>query len=577
MNGSRMISRVFVALSILSAALFPIMGVAQQKPQAPSPTPIETGQPVQADTAKGEELPQLEMQEYIITGKEQLPPMPVEELNQKPEYRPDPEESIDVTETPVSPDVGKDITKASQFLEVPTTGVQNYVYGSYGRYQDIRAGTRLVHKKPTDEFIFTVDFSQTDGFRKDADRLDGVVQFSDQRRVSDNLVAGFSAQYHTDIYKLYGAEIPGPADGLLTGEDLERSYSRIIGTARLDVESLSAGDISLEGRLRGGKISDAWGTADDAERGLYGRIDFRGFYGRTILTANGTFDGNYLKRDGRWKRSNLTTGTFSIETSLQDQLIIGAGVRGYIVQDTRGNSESKVYPYGQLTKPVTGIGELFVEYAPEVTSNTLMKNIERNPYLDARSLFSYELHPMKIRGGWRKQMENNVRWEVSYIYDKIENMGIEVPSLLSDGVWQLEHGYESKASGIQVDADWSASDMITLWGTARIIDYTNLEGSRGTNVPYHANVTAEGAVDIYPGHGIRFQIVSKYIGSRKTDTFGTAELDPYFLTDLTLGKKFGPTLEVAVRVFNVFNEKYSHRLHYREPDIVSAGELRFYW
>ncbi len=131
--------------------------------------------------------------------------------------------------------------------------------------------------------------------------------------------------------------------------------------------------------------------------------------------------------------------------------------------------------------------------------------------------------------------------------------------------------------------NWQQSDVLTMWASAAVIDYSNLErlsSDKGLiigNVPYHANVSGDFTLDISPGGGVKFELIGKYVGKRNILAISDEKLDPYFLVDMTIGKKLNKKFAVSVKIFNLFNQKYEIRRGYDQPDMVSAGNINIYW
>jgi len=97
------------------------------------------------------------------------------------------------------------------------------------------------------------------------------------------------------------------------------------------------------------------------------------------------------------------------------------------------------------------------------------------------------------------------------------------------------------------------------------------------NVPYHPNVSGDFTLDISPGGRVKFELTGRYVGKRFVSAFGGGELDPYFLVDMTIGIRMSEKIAISAKIFNLFNQKYETRNGYDQPDMVSAGDISYYW
>ena len=82
---------------------------------------------------------------------------------------------------------------------------------------------------------------------------------------------------------------------------------------------------------------------------------------------------------------------------------------------------------------------------------------------------------------------------------------------------------------------------------------------------------------ISPGGGVKFELIGKYIGSRYISAFLDEKLDPYFLVDMEIGKRLNERIAISAKIFNLFNQQYEIRKGYEQPDMVSAGNISYYW
>lgn len=241
------------------------------------------------------------------------------------------------------------------------------------------------------------------------------------------------------------------------------------------------------------------------------------------------------------------------------------------------------------------MGEIYGEFAPDISVINLVRALNKNRYIDAHSWFSYVDTPLSLKIGWKNRKLTNFNWEVYYLYQKLENFGIEIeqfaqtPSLVTmpNGIWDLSYYYKTELQGLGFLMNWQQSDVLTLWASAAVLDYSDLEyvGPREHeydwtiigNVPYHSNVSADFTLDISPGGGVKFDLTGEYIGSRYISIEKDDKLDPYFLVDMTIGKRFSKKIAFSAKIFNLFNQKYEIRRGYDQPDMVSAGSISYYW
>ncbi len=81
----------------------------------------------------------------------------------------------------------------------------------------------------------------------------------------------------------------------------------------------------------------------------------------------------------------------------------------------------------------------------------------------------------------------------------------------------------------------------------------------------------------YPGRGWEIRFDGTFMGKRYFDLNNMAELKQFFIGNFCINKKINKNLEFSVSFYNIFNQKYYYWDGYLEPDLISAGGIKYYW
>ncbi|MCP4726446.1 MAG: TonB-dependent receptor, partial [bacterium] len=89
------------------------------------------------------------------------------------------------------------------------------------------------------------------------------------------------------------------------------------------------------------------------------------------------------------------------------------------------------------------------------------------------------------------------------------------------------------------------------------------------------------SMQAFPGYGIQMVLDGQYISKRYVSAFdiagGDTELDPYILSNLTIGKQFNEKFAAYGYISNIFNEEYEVWRGYLAPDLTGGGGIRIFW
>ena len=516
-------------------------------------------------------LPTIDMKEFIITGKEEIKLEPAEKsLEVSPEILKGEEETVsDIPEAiPRKPfeDTGVKYTKA---IIIPEFEEGNFFHITYGRYNELDIGAQIEKVYKNDNILIGGDFRRTSGFRENADMYKGMVSFNDFHKFTEGITGVLGLDYTQGMYKFYGSHFYS---------DVERNTKFLNGMFQTNFRRWASWDIGLEAGGRIGKIDD---IEDSPERGLNGRFSVKKIAGSSLIKGEIFYDGEFLNRDDEWSRIDLLKGNFEIEGNIRNVFRLKVGVNVFNVTDTADEKLTRFYPYASLANSIPGLGEIYGEFAPDVSIINMITALNKNRYIRTHTNFSYVDTPLSLKVGWKNRKLQNFNWEVYYLFQKFENFGIEHE--VFPGLWWLRYNYKTQLQGIRFLMNWQQSDVLTLWASAGVLDYSKLEFNGYIpqyiigNVPYHPNVSGDFTLDISPGGGVKFELTGRYVGERFIHVFGGGELDPYFLADMTIGIRLSKKIAISAKIFNLFNQKYETRSGYDQPDMVSAGDISYYW
>lgn len=555
-----------------------------QKREKPRPAPSRTStahkdtvktKPVQEKT-----LPAIQLKNYVITGKEQVTLPPSEKPTLYPQRVIQKEIHQEVDEHRSARPLTIYAIKPVMTFLPPSSGRTNNLELGYGRYSDTKLSGQIARTYQAHDGIAGLDFHRTNGFMKDAGESEGRLRVGDAYKFTNSATGNLDVQYGYQGYKFYGSPFT----------PMKRTIQDLTGNARINLHASQKLSIGFYG---GGLMGS---VKDDEEKvpahSLFGSVQVHGFVGPHLITANldatkHSYERNKIdggpdqKNPHNWDKIKSFKLGLGFEGTVKRGLHLRAGGTLFENEDMAGKKISRFYPYASLSKAVPQVGEIFAEFTPEILSGSLFDMIAINRYFSSYSVVSFVNYPITIHAGWRKRTAQGITWEASYIYKKVEHLGIEVDPFRS-GIWSMEYGLQGKGfkttlQGMQFVADWQTSAQVSLWGTISVLDYSLLEHTIGGNIPYHANVTGSTMVQFRPGSGFQLELSAKYVGKRFVDLWGSKEFDPYVLANFHIGKRFRNNIEAGVSIYNLFNQKFEIRDLYQEPDMVSTGVLKFYW
>lgn len=550
-----------------------------EKKIIPAPKKIETKKPEQEKVTPEKSLPPIDMKEYIIKGKEEIKLEPSERnIEVKPEVKQSERSEIkDTPEVlPKRPFEQIEI-KSTKTINIPEFEEGNLFHLMYGRYNEFDAGAQIGKTYKNDDVLLNGNFRRTSGFKKNADMYNGNISFSDFHRFKGGLVSNLYLDYSRQMYKFYG--------GSPTLESIERKMQFFNGTYQTNLRRWNSLDIGLEAGGRVGNVDD---FKEVSEKGVTGKFYVKKIAGNAIIKGEVSYDGEFLNRNNKDSKIDLFKGNFEIEGNVKNVLRIILGVNAFSSINTNDQRLSKFYPHLYFGKLIQGLGEIYGEFAPEVSVINMISALDRNRYIDTRTEFSYVDTPLSLRLGWKNRKISNFNWEVYYLYQRLENFGIEYERH-EEGIWNFDYTYKTQLQGIRFLMNWQQSNVLNLWTSIGVIDYSELKymkiGRMDSysyigpiiGIPYHPNVSGDFTLDISPGGGVKFEMTGRYTGMRYLSAFSDDKLGPYFLVDMSISKRMNKNLSLSAKIFNLFNQKYETRRNYEQPDMVSVGGINFYW
>ncbi len=582
----------FVLFLFVFESTFPQDTTRTEKKIIPAPKKMETKKTEQEKIVPEKSLPPIDMKEYIIKGKEEIKLEPAERnVEVKPEVKQSEKSEIkDVPEVLSKRPFEQTEIKSTKIINIPVFEEGNLFHLTYGRYNEFDAGAQIGKVYKNDEVLLNGDFRRTSGFKQNADMYNGNVSFSDFHRFKGEYVSNLYLDYARQMYKFYGSPI---SDKYYypTFNRIDRKTEFLNGMFQTNLRRWSSLDIGLEAGGRVGNIDDFKEVSD---KGVNGKFYVKKVVGNAIIKGEVSYGGEFLNRNNKDSKIDLFKGNFEIEGNVKKVFSVILGVNAFSSTNTNDQRLSKFYPRLYLGKLIQGLGEIYGEFAPEVSVINMISALDRNRYIDTNTEFSYVDTPLSLRVGWKNRKLSNFNWEVYYLYQRLENFGIEVeqrdlssidlpPTLL--GIWDLDYKYKTQLQGVRFLMNWQKSNVLNLWTSVAVMDYSELEytGSMSPlsaiigDIPYHPNFSGDFTLDISPGGGVKFEMTGRYIGSRFISAFADDKLDSYFLVDMSISKRLNKNVSLSAKIFNLFNQKYETRRNYDQPDIVSVMGLSFFW
>ncbi len=513
-------------------------------------------------------LPSLKPKEYTIIGQEQINRKKRDRKTGETKFRHLTGDEKNILNKEIEEkEVHFSGTKKQRQFEQNMIQRSNEVYGAFGRYDEINAGFIYGTLLDKDELYFDFDFQRSGGHIDDAGYTYGDFRIHDSHQFSNSFIGNFDLNYKTSAYRFYS--------GSMAGQERKRHFVSLRAGSRVATWSKFDIDAAVEGRY--GTLLD---MNDLKEKGFTAELSSRGLIKNSSLKTNVLFDYHNLDNDVQSKSLNFFNANTKLNLTLGNSVMLKIGARFFSFSDYYFSNETRIYPDAELIFSLARHGEVYAEYKPGVKRTSLNEFLAYNRFLDANTEFAYEETDISLRTGWRKKVSESLLLELYYTYSHYKNIGIYVEPLWkysNGGVWEIINGYKTEVHGIHASAGYQWGSRTHIMTALHAYDYGDIESVNNAQLPYRSQIEGEFMLEADLGYGFSFTSEATFLGKRYSDIFWKNKLDPVFLLDAGLKKKFKNTFQIEIKALNIFNSDYECWKGYMEPDLRALGGLRFYF
>ena len=563
----RRAARVFFILLLTAVAVPTVFArqVAEPARREPPPRTIEvpstkTETPTQ-DARQNQELPKIELPEYVITGIESIDLPDVEKstpaesgiLAPGTDAGPGRREAL-----ATAPRVSTD--RPGQTLELPDTRAR--IAASIGTFASPRAQAWFGQRYADFDYGLSADYHKTGGYAPNTGRsggsaaLDGgyLVRaenpYFDAARVSGLL--GFASE----TYKLYGSIQPTSArtnDGVNFAAGFASSVkSPWQYRAGVGLSTFAVKESSLSARQNLAEFS----AASDIPTPI---VPLAADVRISLATRTALVDEN---------TSMVKLGVES-ERAWWDSFYAQAGLALYVAKGMAGQNLTRLYPTAAVGYHFPSVHTATLAYQPQVRFSTLDGLVGANPYLSSSATIRHINVPLRFAGVLESEWSDAIVTRLAVRWEQWKDEPLYADTA-GTGLWTLEYAGTTTRLEAELEAfaNLSANDYVavSIVGRSSRIDETSVP------VPYVPE--AEGSASYRHRFALGIDLLARVsvFGRRNTQLDREDFLDGYAIAGLRAEYSPLEPLTVFVDLDNLLDVRYEVWKGYRaHPFLLTAG------
>lgn len=557
------ISRTTWSLILTMAMLQGV--IAQDKPEPPR---RQGGVSADSVIRPDQRLPQIDLPEFLITGKERidLPEFSKTTLDEDRIFdassrKPGPgqRESTDIS-------LGGSIKEQIGFGG-SSGGFNGKVTAGYGTFQTPFFDGWFGRSFGTSDFLLKAGYKASDGhvsnadFRRGYSGLSGGFYLSDDASMFPGARLQGNVGFQGDGFNLYGSRVPDrrrTVNRFLTDVSLMSAPAEPFSyTSGVHIRSTSLQDsASAREVLLGFEFT---GTGD------VGPLEVKGDAGlwTSFLTSPSKLHNPYYTQFGAGARYTL-----------DNTLDFTGGATLFMYRGSDLDARARFYPRIGITWYTSQWIQLFARFEPMVQRSGLSQIVEANPYVFHDAGLRHHEVVNNLGAGVEVELVRRVKVRAAASYKQIRNAPIYLDAA-SQGIWAAE--YFGLTRVVAFDGDLYADITSEDYLAASISIRGNKNSVTGKRTPYFPSALVSGLYQHRFPFGLTVGTAVKLTGQQYTDIQNTSSMTAFTLVDINVEFVVIPGLSVLGMMNNVFNQPHRWWEGYQGLTRTAALGMSYNW
>ena len=150
------------------------------------------------------------------------------------------------------------------------------------------------------------------------------------------------------------------------------------------------------------------------------------------------------------------------------------------------------------------------------------------------------------------------------------------------GHWDIVYDNDIELHEIRVSLNWRANDHISIWSSTGYKNYVITDSKHADQIPYFPKIDIDFRIKASPGFGFELLLDGQFISEQYTSQFRVEDgnddiIEPYFLANFSISKKFGKYIEIYGQLNNLLDVDYDVWKGYSAPHLNGWGGIKVFW